>query len=51
MKLVDVLMLSLAVVFLVISAYETIVSGIVAAYWSLMILAGLFFFFVYRKKR
>lgn len=51
MKLADVLLLSLAVVFIIIGAYETYTTGIGAAYWSVMIALGLLFYFVYRRKK
>jgi hypothetical protein len=51
MKLVDVLILSLAVAFVIIGIYEVMTRGISFAYWSIMLSTGLFFLFVYRKKR
>ncbi len=51
MKLVDVLLLSLAVVFIIIGIYETMTRGIGHAYWSVMFSIILFFAYTYRKKR
>jgi len=51
MKLVDVLLLSLAVVFIVIGAYEVMTLGLSHAYWSLMLAMILFFAYTIRKKR
>jgi hypothetical protein len=51
MKLVDILLLSLAVVFIIIGAYETMTVGITTAYWKIMVSVGLFFFYSYRKKK
>jgi hypothetical protein len=51
MKLVDIVVLSLAVAFIIIGIYETMTHGISFAYWSIMLSTGLFFLFVYRKKR
>lgn len=51
MKLVDILLLSLAVVFIIIGAYEIMTVGIGPAYWKLMLAIGLFFFYTYRKKK
>ena len=51
MKLVDVLLLALAVGFLFIGAYETITVGIGTGYWGIMAALCCFFYFVYRKKK
>lgn len=51
MKLVDVLLLSLAVVFIIIGVYEVMTMGIGHAYWSVMLAVVLFFAFTLRKKR
>jgi hypothetical protein len=51
MKLVDVLVLSLAVAFLIIGIHQTMVFGFGKAYWAIMISLGLYFLFIYRKKR
>lgn len=50
MKLVDVLILSLAVVFIIIGIYEIMVSGIGGGYWSVMLAVLLFFYYNYRKQ-
>jgi len=50
MKLVDILLLSLAVVFIVIGAYEVMTIGIGHAYWSIMISLILFFAYKMRKQ-
>lgn len=50
MKLVDVIILSLAVVFIIIGMYETMRWGIGHSYWSLMLAMILFFYYNYRKK-
>jgi hypothetical protein len=51
MKLVDIVILSLAVVFVIIGIYEIMTRGISFAYWSIMLSTGLFFLLVYRRKR
>lgn len=51
MKLVDVLLLALAIVFIIIGIYEAISVGIGHAYWSIMLAVILFFIFTLRKKR
>ena len=51
MKLVDIVLLSLAVVFVIIGVYEVMVTGIGNAYWSVMLSFILFFVYVLRKKR
>ena len=51
MKLVDVLLLALAVVFLFIGVYETIIVGFGTGYWGIMVALCFFFYFVYRKKK
>lgn len=49
MKLLDVLLLSLAVAFVIIAIYETMAKGIGSAYLYIMVSLGLFFFINYRK--
>jgi hypothetical protein len=49
MKLVDILLLSLAVVFIIIGAYEVMAVGLGHAYWSIMISLILFFAYKMRK--
>jgi hypothetical protein len=51
MKLVDTLIFSLAVVFLIIGIYEIMTLGIGHAYWSVMLSMVLFFYFTMRKKK
>jgi hypothetical protein len=51
MKLADILLLSLAVVFIIIGIYETMTVGIGPAYWKLMVATGLLFFYTYRKRK
>jgi len=49
--LVDTLLISLAVVFLIIGIYEVMAAGLGHAYWSLMLSLILFFSFTIRKKK
>ena len=51
MKLIDMLILSLAVVFLIIGIHRVMVGGLGDAYWALMLMMILFFLFVLRKKK
>jgi hypothetical protein len=51
MVLVDVLLLSLAVVFIIVGIYEVMTLGIAHAYWAIMLSVILFFLYTYRKKR
>jgi len=51
MKLVDVLLLSLSVVFIVIGAYEVMTVGLGNAYWSIMLSLILFFAYKIRKRQ
>jgi hypothetical protein len=51
MKLADILLLSLAVVFTIIGIYEIMTLGIGRAYWSVMLAVILFFLYTYRKKK
>jgi predicted membrane protein len=50
MKLIDVLIISLAVVFIIIGIYEMIQFGIGSGYWSVMLAVILFFVYNYRKQ-
>ncbi|MCB0491782.1 MAG: hypothetical protein KDC93_05135 [Cyclobacteriaceae bacterium] len=50
MKLVDILLLSLAVVFIVVGAYEVMAVGLGHAYWAIMISMILFFVYSIRKR-
>jgi predicted benzoate:H+ symporter BenE len=49
MKLPDVILLALAIVFLVIGIDQIITLGFTHAYWAIML--GLIFFFVYNLRR
>ncbi|MDV3307381.1 MAG: hypothetical protein LOY03_01000 [Cyclobacteriaceae bacterium] len=51
MNLIDVIILSLAVVFVVIAIHQTMVSGFGASYWAAMLALLLFFVYNYRKRR
>ncbi len=51
MKLVDVLLLSLAAVFVIIGIYEVMTLGFGHAYWAIMLSFGFFFIYTYRKKK
>jgi hypothetical protein len=51
MKLVDVLVLSLAVAFLIIGIHQTMTVGIENAYWAIMLSVALYFVFILRKKK
>jgi hypothetical protein len=50
MKLPDVILLSLALVFLVIGIDQSITYGIQASYWAFMFSAGFLFWYQYRYK-
>jgi hypothetical protein len=50
MKLFDIVLLSLGVVFIIIGAYEVMAVGLGQAYSSLMLAMIMFFWFTYRKK-
>jgi hypothetical protein len=49
MKLIDTIIISLSVVFIIISAYEVMTVGLAEAYTWLMIAMLLMFWFTYRK--
>lgn len=51
MKLIDVLILSLAVVFVIISIHQSMVAGFKESYWAVMIALLLFFVYNYRKRK
>jgi hypothetical protein len=51
MKLVDVLLLSLAAAFVIIGIYELMAIGFGSAYWALMLSIVLFFIYRLRKKK
>jgi len=51
MKLIDILILSLAAFFVIIAIYETMTVGIGQAYWLVMMAVMLFFIYTYRKNK
>jgi len=51
MKLFDVILLSLAVVFVIIAIHQTMVVGFGQSYWAVMLALLLFFVYNYRKRR
>lgn len=51
MSLIDVLLLSLAAVFIIIGVYEIMTLGAGQAYWAIMLAMGLFFIYTYRKRK
>ncbi|MFM8347220.1 MAG: hypothetical protein ACKOAR_04165 [Bacteroidota bacterium] len=51
MKLADILIISLAFVFLIIGMYEMMALGPENGYWSIMMAVALFFWFQIRKKQ
>lgn len=51
MKLADVIVLSLAVVFIIIGIHQTMTVGFGRAYWAVMLALIFFFIFNLRKKR
>jgi len=51
MKLTDVIILSLAVVFTIIGIHQTMVSGFSEAYWAVMVALLLFFAYNYRRRK
>ncbi len=51
MKLVDILILSLAVVFSIIGIHLTMTVGVSNAYWAIMLSTALYFLFVLRRKK
>jgi len=51
MKLIDVLVLSLAVAFLIIGIHQTMTLGIGKAYWAVMLSLILYFVYILRKKK
>lgn len=50
MKLFDTILISLGVVFIIISVYEVMAFGLGHAYTSIMLAMIMFFWFTYRKK-
>ena len=51
MKLFDIILLSLAVVFVIISINEIMNRGFLQSYWLIMITMVLFFYYNYRKSK
>ena len=51
MRLTDVLLLSLAAVFIIIGIYELMTLGFGDAYWAIMVSVTAFFLYSYRKRR
>lgn len=51
MKLTDILIISLAFVFLIIGMYEMMALGPENGYWSVMLAIALFFWFQIRKNK
>jgi hypothetical protein len=51
MKIPDLVILSLAIVFLIIGIDQVIVLGLASAYWALMIALILFFVFNLRRRK
>ena len=51
MKLIDVIVLSLAVAFLIIGIHQTMTLGIGKAYWAVMLSLMLYFVYILRKKK
>jgi hypothetical protein len=51
MNFLDVLLLSLAAVFIIIGMYEIMALGLGQAYWAIMLSVISFFIYSYRKRR
>jgi hypothetical protein len=51
MKLFDIILLSLAVVFIIIGIYEVMAYGAGKAYWAIMLAVLFFFYYTYRKRQ
>jgi len=51
MNLINSILLSLAVAFLIIGIYEMMAVGVGEGYWAIMLSIALFFLYVYRKKK
>ena len=51
MKLLDIILLSLAAFFVIIGIYEVMTVGIGQAYWLIMMATILFFAYTLRKKK
>jgi len=51
MKLTDIIIISLAFVFIIIGMYEMMALGPSEGYWSVMIAIALFFWYQIRKRK
>jgi len=51
MKLVDVILLSLAAGFLIIGIHQIMTVGLGSAYWAIMLTMILFFVYTFRKNK
>jgi len=51
MKLLDIILLSLATFFIIIGIYEIMTVGIGQAYWLVMMATILFFYYSLRKRK
>jgi hypothetical protein len=51
MKLVDVILISLAIVFFIIGIHQTMYAGFGNAYWAVMLALVFFFVFNLRKRK
>jgi len=51
MKLSNVLLFSLAVVFVIIGIYEMMALGVGNGYWAIMLSVVFFFLYLYRKNK
>lgn len=51
MKLIDVILLSLAAAFLIMGIHQTITVSFGKAYWLIMLSTMLLFIYLYRKKK
>jgi hypothetical protein len=51
MSLINSILFSLAVAFIIIGIYEMMAVGVSQGYWAIMISIALFFLYIYRKKK
>jgi predicted membrane protein len=51
MKLLDIIIFSLAVAFLIIGIHQIMTVGFASAYWMIMLVTILFFIYSYRKRK
>jgi len=51
MNFLDVLLLSLAAVFIIIGIFEVMALGLGQAYWAIMLSVTFFFIYSYRKRK